>query len=130
MKNNQILRVISLFAFFLVMASSVFAQDVLLSDMTHEEKAEAATEKQNEQLQFYADQEQQMYDINLKYINEMETIMAGGKSMSTMMKLRNMGRRRDKEVKEVLDKDQYKMYEEMKEEMKAEMKAQMQSSGN
>ena len=91
--------------------------------MTQAEKAQALTEKQNERIHFSDGQEKQMYDINLKYVKEMEKISAGGRSMSTMRKLKSMGDEKDKEVKKVLNGDQYSEYLEQKQEMQEQMKA-------
>lgn len=98
-----------------------------MDDATPEEKAEMATEKQKEKLSLDSNQEKQMYEINLKYIKEMEEIQAGGRSRSTMVKLKDMSDRRDKEVKGILGKDQYKEYTKMQEERREEMKKRMQS---
>lgn len=103
------------------------AQDGAMGGGTTEEKATAATERQKEKLGLDADQETKMYDINLKYIKEMEQIQAGGRSKSTMMKLRSMSGKMDKEVKEILTKDQYKEYKEMKDQRREEMKKRMRS---
>ena len=90
-----------------------------------EEKAQKSTEMQKPRLNLNEEQAQQMYDLNLKYIAEMETIQAEGKSRSMMMKLKDMSGRRNAEVKAVLDKAQYKEYEQMQSERRAEMKKRM-----
>ncbi|MEM6737507.1 MAG: hypothetical protein AAGC64_09340 [Bacteroidota bacterium] len=107
--------------------SQGFGQSRPMDDATPEEKAEMATEKQKEKLSLDSNQEKQMYEINLKYIKEMEEIQAGGRSRSTMVKLKDMSDRRDKEVKGILGKDQYKEYTKMQEERREEMKKRMQS---
>lgn len=133
-KNHQklVARLMTVLAVVLMTAASMNAQSVSLADMenlSNDEKAQALTTKQAEELQFYDDQEQQMYDLNLKYILEMERIMAGGRNFSTMMKLRDMGGEKDKAVKKVLDKDQWKTYQKMQEAMRAELKARMRGNG-
>ncbi len=100
-----------------------FAQMDGMSDLTPEERAQMATEKQKEQLNLTDEQTEDMYALNLKYMNEMMEIRKGGRSMSTMRKLRDMGSRKDKETKAVLDKQQYKEYLKMKDEMRSQMKA-------
>jgi hypothetical protein len=107
----------------LTMATSGFAQNGKVSNRTPEEKAQLMTDKQKEKIDFSDNQEQQMFDINLKYVKEMEKTSVGGRSMSTFRKLKDMSNRKDKEVKSVLDKDQYKTYLKQKEEMRAQMKA-------
>lgn len=100
-----------------------------LSDLTIEEKAEFQTEIQTERLHLSADQVERMYDLNLKYAKEMEQIRASGRSFTTMRKLKDMSKSKDKEVKQLLDKEQYQEYLTMKEEM-MEMMKERQQSGN
>ena len=107
----------------LTMATSGFAQNREASDKTPEEKSRIMTDKQKEKIDFSDAQEQQMFDINLKYVKEMEVIAQGGRSMATLRKLRDMSSRKDKEVKTVLDKDQYKIYLKQKKELRSQMKA-------
>ena len=126
MKSNRINRLkgmATLIAVIFLTITSVSAQNPGASDMTNEEKARMMTDKQSEKLELNADQKGKMYDLNLKYIKEMQTISAGGRSMSTMMKLRDMSGRKDKEVKKLLEKDQYKQYKKLKKEMQAQMKS-------
>lgn len=108
---------------FLAMATSGFAQNREASDKTPEEKARMMTDKQKEKIDFSDAQEQQMFDINLKYAKEMEVIAKGGRSMSTYRKLQDMSSRKDKEVKAVLDKDQFKVYSKQKKELRSQMRA-------
>lgn len=107
----------------LTMATSGLAQNREVSDKTPEEKARVMTDKQNEKIGLSVDQEQQMFNLNLKYVKEMEVIAQGGRSMATFRKLKEMSDRKDKEVKIVLDKDQYKIYLRQKEEMRSQMGA-------
>ena len=119
----KIQRVALFFALILMATSSVFAQSTNAANMTQAEKAQALTEKQNERIHFTDGQEKQMYDLNLKYIKEIEKISAGGRSMSTMRKLKSVSDEKDKEVKQVLNGDQYNVYLEQKKEMQEQMKA-------
>ena len=107
----------------LAMATSGLAQNREASDKTPEEKARVMTDKQNEKIDFSDDQEKQMYNLNLKYVKEMEVITQGGRSMATFRKLKDMSGRKDKEVKNVLNKNQYKIYQRQKEEMRSQMRA-------
>ena len=107
----------------LAMVTSGFAQNGEISNKTPEEKSRLMTDKQKEKIDFSDGQEQQMFDINLKYVKEMEVIAQGGRSMATLRKLRDMSSRKDKEVKTVLDKDQYKIYLKQKKELRSQMKA-------
>lgn len=96
-----------------------------MGEGSSEERARTATEKQKETLGLSEEQEEEMYAHNLKYIKEMDVIMEGGKSMSTMMKLKDMSGRKDKEAKAILNKEQYKIYQKNKEERRAEMRKKM-----
>ena len=107
----------------LTMATSGLAQNREVSVKTPEEKARVMTDKQNEKIGLSVDQEQQMFNLNLKYVKEMEVITQSGRSMATFRKLKEMSDRKDKEVKNVLDKDQYKIYLRQKEEMRSQMGA-------
>lgn len=110
-------------------AFSAKGQEQERPNFTVEERAEFQTQMHKERLALSESQEESMHAINLKYSEEMETIMAGGRSFSTMRKLRDMGNRKDKEVKKILDKDQYKTYLDMKEEMR-EMMKERRKDGN
>ncbi|MDX2134541.1 MAG: hypothetical protein SFV52_07135 [Saprospiraceae bacterium] len=125
---QKIQKTVLLFALSLMMASSLLAQSSM-ADMTSEEKAQAITEKQNQAIHFSDTQAQQMYNINLKYIKEMEkAYAAGGRSISTRNKLKSLDGQKDNEVKKVLDNEQYKVYQEKKKEIREQMKAQMSDS--
>lgn len=129
---NQSKRIynVMLSMFMLLLGTSTYAQDRKMADATPEEKAQLMTEKQNEKLQFYDDQEERMYDINFTYVKEMEQITSQGRSRKTLMDLRDMSKRKDKEVKQVLDDDQYNTYLEMKEAMREQMRERMKSRGD
>lgn len=109
--------------------SLVTAQSGSMADLSAEEKAQMLTEKQKERLSLSESQEATMYDLNLKYALEMESIVAEGRSMSTLQKLQDMSSRKDKEVKEVLDKSQYKEYQKLKDEMKATFRERRNAGG-
>ncbi len=121
--TGMMIKTTCLLAFLFVMCTTVSAQEESLSDKTPNEKAELITEKQKEKLNLDAAQEEAMYALNLKYINEMEDIMQAGRSFSTMRKLKKMRGEKDKEMKKVLTKEQYKIYEDLKKEIRDEMKA-------
>ncbi len=125
---QKIKKTVLLFALSLMMASSLLAQSSM-ADMTNEEKAQAITEKQNQAIHFSDSQAKQMYNINLKYIKEMEkAYAAGGRSIATRNKLKSLDGQKDSEVKKVLDNEQYKVYLEKKKEIREQMKAQMEDS--
>lgn len=127
MNQNKRIYNVMLSMLMMLLGTATYAQDRKMADATPEEKAQLMTEKQNEKLQFYNDQEERMYDINFKYVKEMEQITSQGRSRKTLMDLRDMSQRKDKEVKQVLDDDQYYTYLEMKEAMREQMRERMKS---
>jgi hypothetical protein len=126
--NTNLKRFIYVMGLLLVMTPA-FTQSSKMSDKTSEEKARLMTDKQNERLQFYDDQENKMYEINLKYIKEMEKISGQPRSRQKLLKMKDLSQRKDKEVKQVLDKDQYKTYQEIKEEMRQRIRERIGSGG-
>lgn len=124
-QKNPLLSTVVLFAVFVLSLPNVQAQAMGMADTSDEEKAQMLTEKQNEKISFYGIQEQEMYQVNLKYIQEMQRILAGGRSFSTMQKLQSMAGKKDKEVKLILDKKQFKTYRKMQDEMREQMRSQM-----
>ena len=110
--------------FFLLAAVSSYSQTIT-PEMSTEEKAEILTNRQDAEISFEGAQRDEMHVLNLKYLEEMEEIRSRGRSFSTLRSLRDMSKRKDKEVKQILDKEQYDKYLDQKEEMKSEMRAQM-----
>ena len=104
-----------------------YGQDEQATNKSTEEMAKAGTEKQKERLGLSDLQEEQMYEVNLKYIQKMQEIRLEGRSISTMRKAKKMSKRMDKEVKDILNKDQFKEYSRMKDERREEMKKRMRS---
>ena len=127
MKTPNIKRLLLLTLVMMTISLAGMAQNADMANATVEEKAEVATEKQKEALGLDSGQEEEMYALNLKYIRELEDIKAGGRSLSTMRKLKDMSGRRDEEVKGVLSKDQYKEYEKFRDEQRAQMKKESQA---
>lgn len=106
-----------------------FSQDQQMTkDSTEEEMARSGTDRQKEALSLNGQQEEQMYEVNLKYIKEMQEIRSEGRSLSTISRLKAMSGRMDEDVRAILNDDQYKEYLKMKEERQKEMKKRMKSS--
>ena len=96
-------------------------------DLSPAEKAGHLTLKQHDQIHFYGDQKDRMYEINVAFIEKIDPIMADGRSISNMMKLRDLSGEKDKSVKGILDKDQYKIYKKMNEVQREKMRSRMMS---
>lgn len=109
-------------ALMLLCTNQLLAQEVRQSEMTVEERAEMQTNLMNEKLSLSEEQASLIHDINVKYAVEAEIIRKGGRSRGTLNHLRDMSQRKDKELKNILDKEQYKHYLVLKEEMRQRMK--------
>ena len=89
------------------------------ADKTAEGRAAALTEKMKTQLALTDDQYPQVQAINLKYAQKNQAIFAGTEGrMAKFRSLQSSQKDKSKEMKAILTKDQYKMYEEMMDEMR------------
>jgi hypothetical protein len=89
------------------------------STRTPEGRAAALTEKMKTQLSLTDDQLPQVQSINLKYAQKNQQIWTSSDGRFAKFKsLKSSQKEKNKEMKAVLDKDQYKKYETMNEEMK------------
>jgi len=102
-------------------------QEEQKNDTTAVEIAKERTEEQRETLSLSEQQEKLMYDVNLKYIEEMLVIRTEGRSVSALKRLREMSDRMDQEVVVILNEDQYTNYLKMKDRYRKEMKKRMKS---
>lgn len=108
-----------------------FSQEEQKNDTAVVEMAKSRTLEHKETLNLSDQQEERMFDVNLKYIKEMQQIRTEGRSVSTLKKLLDMSDRMDKEVVTFLDEDQYKGYLKMKDERRKEMMKRMKAqNGN
>ena len=102
----------------LVIAVGVKAQSAD-SARTPEGRAAALTEKMQTKLALTGDQVPQVQAINLKYAQKNQQILTGSDGRFAKFRaLKSSGKDKDKELKAVLDKDQYKKYQAMQQEMK------------
>lgn len=89
------------------------------STRTTEGRAAALTEKMKTELSLTDDQLPQVRAINLKYAQQNQQIWTGtGGRFAKFKALKSSQKDKNKEMKAVLDKDQYKKYETMQQEMK------------
>ncbi|RRB06647.1 hypothetical protein [Larkinella rosea] len=111
----------ALFLIILMSGTASFAQRGNLG--TPEERAASLTTKMKEKLNLTADQEVPVAEINLKYARQNQSLLeTGGRNMRTARQVQNSLKEKDRELKNVLNADQYKQYQVLKEEMKAELK--------
>lgn len=95
------------------------------SKLTEEQKKElqAKYESYKAQLNLTPEQEEKVKTINTTYFEGLAGIKeSGGSKMSKFKTYRKLSDTRDKQMKEVLDKNQYETYKKMQKEMKEEMK--------
>ena len=93
------------------------------STRTVEGRASAQTEKMKTELSLTDAEYPQVQAINLKYAQKNQEIFSGsGGKLAKFKALKASQKDKSKEMKAVLDKDQYKKSEEMMEEMKQKAK--------
>ncbi|HMI60152.1 MAG TPA: hypothetical protein VK518_04570 [Puia sp.] len=115
-----------LFIAVITLVSSVTAKaQTTDSTRTAEGRASALTEKMKTDLSLTDAEYPQVQAINLKYAQKNEEIFKGSEGKFAKFKsLKSSQKEKNKEMKAVLDKDQYKKYEAMTEEMKAKAREQ------
>jgi len=90
-----------------------------------ERRASQLTEKMKTELSLTEPQYAQVQAINIKYAQKNEEIFKSPEGKFTKFRsLRSSQKNKSKELKAVLDKDQYRKYEEMAAKMKTEAKEQ------
>ncbi len=94
-----------------------------MADTTPEQRANQQTARMKKQLSLTAEQEPTVAAINLKYAQQMQTLMqTGERNRQTMKQAREMASSKDAELKAVLTADQYMQYETFKDEQKGRMR--------
>jgi len=109
------------FALALLISATVLAQSKLTDEQNKEAKAKYQEYKQ--QLNLNEDQSKKVDVINTTYfqgIAELKT--SDAPKLSKYRKFKSLSSERDKQMKDVLTKDQYKTYKEQQKEMKDEFK--------
>ncbi|MVM41722.1 hypothetical protein GO730_35350 [Spirosoma sp. HMF3257] len=120
MKNNLITLILSIPLILISIGSFAQRGDQL---GTPEERATRQTARMKEALKLSPEQETSVADINLKYAKQMQSVMeTGGRNLKTARAAKSIMKSKDKELKEVLDKDQFNQYLTIKEEMMSKLK--------
>jgi hypothetical protein len=97
------------------------------STRTPEGRAAALTEKMKSELTLTADQVPTVQSINLKYAQKNQEIWTGtGGRFAKFKALKSSQKDKDREMKAVLDKDQYKKYEVMREQTREKAREEYQ----
>lgn len=127
MKNT--LKILLLLAV-IVMTSTVKAQTG--SRLTEEEKAEARAryETYQERLNLTEKQSEKVEEINMIYFEGLSELRKSNKTrLVKYREWKNLSKTRDKEMKTVLDDQQYEAYKEFQAEMKEDFK-EKRKNGN
>lgn len=86
--------------------------------------ARKLTDKMNTQLTLSTDQYSKVYDVNVRFANELSTEKASGASkMALLKKMKSLDKQRDKELKDILSKEQYDIYSGNKKDNRKQLKA-------
>ena len=105
----------------LLITATVSAQSKLTDEQTKEAKAKYQEYKQ--QLNLNDDQSKKVDAINTTYFEGIAELKTSNASkLSKYKKFKSLSSERDKQMKDVLTKDQYKTYKEQQQEMKDEFK--------
>lgn len=95
--------------------------------MNPEENAKLVTDWMQSALALEEDQVASVYAVNLKYAQKNRAIAnSGERKLRLLKKLKSTSQEKDKELRALFTRDQYRRYQEKKEEMKTRVKQKMQ----
>ena len=117
---------ITLIALVLLISSTITAQE---KQKTPEEKATLMTQTLKEQIQFSDETEEAVYEINLKFVNDLSAVK--DKDISKYKKaqeLKALDQERNAALKEVLTEEEYKLYEDNKPKNRRALRDKFKSS--
>lgn len=87
-----------------------------------EQRAKMQTELMKDKLELNQEQTQKVLDINLKSALEMDQVFKLTDRVQKFKKFRSIQLKKDKDLKQVLSKNQFKAYKKFKSEMKKRIK--------
>jgi hypothetical protein len=116
-------------AFVILIGGKLFAQDAK-TNRTPEERARIQTEWMKQTLKLDETQLTKIEPLNLKYAKKMEEIKSIPSKMDKLKKAKSIMDEKDKELKKILNKDQFDVYLEKREELKDKMKETAQERRN
>jgi hypothetical protein len=108
------------------LTTGAFAQ----SKLTNEQKEEllAKMEQYRAELNLSDQQQEQVKSINATYFEGLAGLKASnGSKLSKFKMYRTLSETRDEQMKQVLDRNQYKRYKAMQKEMRSELKSRKKS---
>jgi len=123
-------QIIPVFIVVMLLAASVsFAQDQQQwrQKMTPDQRAKNQTEMMQKNLSLTKDQYGKVYDINLYYANETDSLMKMPRGRDKRAERESIQKDKEAELKNVLSPDQYQKYQAMVAEMKQRMEERRNS---
>lgn len=103
--------------------TSTTSRRAKLANTTPEQRANQQTAQMKKRLSLTAEQEPTVAAINLKYAQQMQSVLeTGERNRQTLKQVRDMTASKDAELKAVLTADQYQQYETFKDEQQERMK--------
>lgn len=116
-RNN--IRSIALLVCFTFITIITQAQEQERTPLTAEERATKWTEWMKSELSITAEQEPKVYEINLKYAQQTESVrVLGGSRRSKFKDVKSIDNAKDDELKAILTPEQFEQYQAKKQEMR------------
>lgn len=129
--NMKSLKILSLFiALFFISTNTTFAQSKA-ANLTDEQKEEIKKnlEEYAAALSLSEEQKPKFEEITKKYAGQMKAVKdGGGRKMQKYKKVKSIRENKNAEMKQLLSKDQYKLYLDKQEEMQKRMKERRRNS--
>ncbi|MEQ6120848.1 hypothetical protein [Reichenbachiella sp. MALMAid0571] len=109
------------FFFIIPLASNAQAKEWM--EKTPEERSEKLTSWMESELELTPDQKDQAYEVNLKYAQKGEELKnSSGRKVEKFRTIKEYGKAKDKELKEIFNTDQFDSYLNKKDELRKIMK--------
>jgi len=119
--NSRIRMMMALAILTIMVSTGAMAQSKLTEEQKKEFKAKYEANKQK--LNLTQDQSKKVDAINMTYFEGLAELKASDASkLSKYRKFKSLSNDRDKQMKAVLNKDQYKIYKEQQEQMREDFK--------
>lgn len=127
-KNNY--RLMALTAVFIFLSVTSLMAQTNAQNATPEKIAEVQTKMLSDTLMLDSAKNEQLYQLNLKYANKLQDLKSINDRKKKIKEFRAMNNDKDKEMKDLLSDEQYKVYLGLKQEMQDKMKQRMQERRN
>lgn len=127
-KNNY--RLMALTAVFTFLSVTSLMAQTNAQNATPEKIAEVQTKMLSDTLKLDSAENNQLYQLNLKYANKLQDLKSINDRKKKIKEFRAMNNDKDKEMKDLLSDEQYKVYLGLKQEMQDKMKQRMQERRN